>query len=240
MLFYYFSEFNYRLIYIFLSWILCVLILIIKIYILLLLETYPFFKIFLKKFLITHTTDLVHIMYTLILSTSLLFILPFIMYHLMQFCKSSWYRYQLKALKKIYNWSTLLFINVMYVCYLFFVPLILKFLIEWNALEKINSFLDITVELRLLNYIYWILQIRYYIGNFSFFLALFMLIFLFSMNIQKLYEFFNKYRKQIIFLNIMGFYIKSSWFFLQFFLIFFLLIFYELVFLFICYKKIKL
>lgn len=106
--FYYF-ELKHRCFYLAVSFVLCLLVAFTNIHILLLFTTYPFLYSFYQKFIFTNITELIELFWFLIPNISFLFALPFFIYQIKNFLKSSFYPYQVCILnfnvKLIYvNW----------------------------------------------------------------------------------------------------------------------------------------
>lgn len=130
LLHFYLFEIGYRFSHLFISFCFCSLIIFYHIEILLLLETYPFLKFAEKKFLVTHTTDLINLIWYLVFSTSFFTIFPVFYYQLIQFSKSSWYKYQLNFSKKLFFYPLVFYYVCIFLCYLKLFPLILNFLTQ--------------------------------------------------------------------------------------------------------------
>nr|YP_010164479.1 SecY [Polyopes lancifolius]QRM91074.1 SecY [Polyopes lancifolius] len=236
-IYFYSIEIVFRFAYVFASFVLCTIVSIYNINWLLLFVTYPFLQFFAKKFIITHVTDFIDVIWVLVCSISLLFILPLVFYQSLNFFKSSWYTYQAKIVKKLFYWLWTS-VNVLVVlCYLIILPSIINFLTYWEKLEQSNSILTIETEFRILNFVYWVLHFQY---SFIFFISsyLFVVALLWSLlEFTRTYFVVKLYRKQLSFINLLFLFVLApSDISLQFLLIFFVIIFYEFVFLFVCYK----
>nr|YP_010937578.1 protein translocase subunit SecY [Grateloupia asiatica]WKW95608.1 protein translocase subunit SecY [Grateloupia asiatica] len=227
----------FRLTYVFISFILCGIISIYNINWLLLILTYPFLKLFTKKFITTHVTDLFDVVWILTNSFSFSFILPLTFYHLLNFFKSSWQTYQINILKTTYYHACIVLSVITILCYTIFLPTTLNFLIYWEKIEQTNSLLMIDTEFRILNFVYWALNFHY---SFAFLTFLYLVITFLFWTLTKptrIYFLIKLYRKQFSFCSlILLFFLSPPDVFLQFFLVLFVIIFYEIVFFFVCYK----
>nr|YP_008963791.1 preprotein translocase subunit SecY [Grateloupia angusta]AGO19304.1 preprotein translocase subunit SecY [Grateloupia angusta] len=237
LIYFYSVEITFRFIYIFTSFILCGIISIYNTNWLLLVLTYPFLKLFTKKFIITHVTDLFDVAWILANSTSLLFILPLVFFQLLNFFKPSWYIYQIDILKAIFYYACIALSVITVLCYMTFLPTTLNFLIYWEKIEQGSSILTIDTEFRILNFIYWVLNFQY---SFAFLILLYLVIISLLwilIKFIKVYFLIKLYRKQLSFCSlVLLFFLSPSDIFLQFFLIFFVTLFYEVVFFFVCYR----
>ena len=233
---FYVIEVYFRFFYFFISFFLCIIISFYYIELLLLIETYPFLEFSRKKFIVTHTTDLINMVWSLIISTSFFMVFPTFFYQLIQFSKASWYLYQLKFCNKLFIIPLIIYYFSIIICYFKLFPLLLEFLIQWQLLYS-KTFLNIVIELRILDYISWILSLRY---CFCFLIYIFvlllinLLVFVFIKNVYWILKF---HRHKFCFLNIFSLFILAPPdILLQFFIILFCFIFYEIIFFIICYK----
>nr|YP_010921940.1 Sec-independent protein translocase component TatC [Grateloupia turuturu]YP_010986438.1 SecY-independent protein translocase component TatC [Pachymeniopsis lanceolata]WIM51246.1 Sec-independent protein translocase component TatC [Grateloupia turuturu]WOL37406.1 SecY-independent protein translocase component TatC [Pachymeniopsis lanceolata] len=237
MIYFYSIEITFRFIYIFISFILCGIISIYNVNWLFLVLTYPFLKLFNKKFIITQVTDLFNVTWILTNSISFLFILPLTFWQLLNFFKPSWYTYQIDILKVAFQYAFIVLGAAAVLCYATFLPSILNFLIYWEKIEQNSSILTIDTEFRILNFICWVLNFQY---SFAFLILLYLVVISLLwilMKFIKVYFLIKLYRKQLSFFSlVLLFFLLPPDIFLQFFLIFFINIFYEAVFFFVCYK----
>lgn len=236
LIFCYSKELIFRFSYVFLSFFLCILVSVLNIESILFFETYPFLKFSYKKFIVTNTTDLFNIIWTLVVSKSLISVYPFIFYQIYLFSKSSWYNYQIYLFKKLILFSFCFYCVSLFICYIIILPHIIDFLIQWELKDK-YAILSIEVEFRILNYIYWILSFSYFFSLINYYFSIFIVKLLFLMSIWNLFNFIKVYRKQISFFSIFFLFLSSpSDYLLQFFIILLILLFYEVFFFFLCYK----
>ncbi len=232
----YSKEVTYRLFYIFFSFSLCFFISFFNIEHLLLFETYPFSKFSKKKFIVTNTTELINTIFSLVTSTSLSAVAPLFFYQLYQFSKPSWYRYQFHFFINLLTSSFFIFYFSLLFCYFVILPCFIEFLIQWE-MKNYNSILSIEVEFKILNYISWTLEFRYFFCLLNFYFLLLIVNALTFISSFKIYNLIKLYRKQIAFLNILFlFFIFPSDLLTQFFIIFSIVIFYESFFFFLCFK----
>nr|AHX02515.1 SecY [Schimmelmannia schousboei] len=232
-----FTELIFIFFYFSFSLVLCILVSISNLHSLILFETYPFLQFSNKKFIITHITDIIDIVWFLVLSNSLLSVFPLLFFQLTKFFSSSWYIYQLRFSNKVFVYSYFAFILILIICYLQIIPITLSFLSQWEYLRKPNSILNIELEFRILSYILWTLAFRNYIGCFIFIIFIIINKVRFLYHMKSVYIFSKLYRKQVVFFNLFClFLISPSDIFLQFLSLFLILVFFEIVFFFICYK----
>ena len=236
LLHFYLFEIIYRFFHIVISFSCCSLIVFYRIEVLLLLETYPFLKFTDKKFLVTHTTDLINLVWYLVFSTSFFAVFPVFFHQLIQFSKSSWYKYQLEFSKNLFIFPLLFYYMCIILCYLKLFPLVLNFLTEWK-LTKIKTFLDIKIEFRILNYINWISSLKYCLSFSSYLFLLLIIHIWFLFTFKNIYKIMKFHRKKICFLSIFFLFILAPPdILLQFFILLNNYLFYEVVFFILCYK----
>nr|YP_010395073.1 Sec-independent protein translocase component TatC [Polyopes affinis]UQJ72514.1 Sec-independent protein translocase component TatC [Polyopes affinis] len=237
MLYFYSIEIAYRIFYIIISFVFCLVIGFWHVQIWLLIETYPFLQFSNKKFIATQTTDLIDAVWIITFSTSFLFVYPFFVYQIVLFSKNSWYEYQIHFIIKLFFYSLMLYIISLLFCYYFFLPILLDFLSQWE-IKQTKSILNIEIEFRILNYVQWTLTFRYVFCFIFYIITFFTCFFSFLLNSTVKYNLLKSYRKLFIFFNILFiFLIIPSDFYLQFFVISYSFIFYELIFFFLCYKR---
>nr|AHX02491.1 SecY [Riquetophycus sp. HSY-2014a] len=236
LILFYTTEIFYRFIYILFSFCICLIITFYYIELLMLLETYPFLKFTNKKFIITHTTDLINSIWYLTFSTSFFLIFPLFFYHIINFAKAGWYEYQTIFAEKLLHFPLIMCYSFVFFCYYSFFPSILNFLTQWD-LVTINSVLNIEIEFRVLNYIEWILMLRNSFAFLIYIIYILILQFSFFIFLIDIYKIMKFHRKKFCFLTITYLFIlMPSDIFLQFFTIIIIFIIYELNFFIICYK----
>nr|UAD89490.1 Sec-independent protein translocase component TatC [Gracilaria changii] len=235
LIYFYSLEFIFRLIYIFVSFSLCVIIASLNIYYLILFEVYPFTAYKLKKFIVTNIMDLFDVIWFLIISKSFFFVFPYWIFQLYKFNSSGWYIYQLKFFRKSFFFSFCIVFVIISFVHFYLLPFILHFLTKWEV--KNDALFDIFIEFRIINYIKWVLAFRYIIGSLSFIVFLLSLHFWFLIKKHQVYFLVKYYRKSFIFITlcILFLVIPPDSFFQVLFLILVFAIF-EIVFLFVCFK----
>nr|YP_009295541.1 SecY-independent transporter protein [Mastocarpus papillatus]AOL58025.1 SecY-independent transporter protein [Mastocarpus papillatus] len=236
LLYSYSIELLYRLSYIVISFIFCIIITFLNVQTLLLVETYPFLQFLSKKFIVTGTTDLIDVVWVLVFSTSLLSSFPLFFYQLIQFSKNSWYIYQISFSLKLLISSLTVYLVSLVFCYTTFLPVVLEFLAQWET-KQTGSILNIKIEFRILSYIRWILSFRY-VFSFSILTVFLWVTFIYLLlNPIIAYRTVKSRRKLFVFLTIFSFFLLiPPNVFLQFFIISNAFIFYEVLFFFFCYK----
>nr|YP_009490433.1 SecY [Gracilaria tenuistipitata]ARU07664.1 SecY [Gracilaria tenuistipitata]AWH62562.1 SecY [Gracilaria tenuistipitata]AWH62587.1 SecY [Gracilaria tenuistipitata var. liui]AXI97764.1 Sec-independent protein translocase component TatC [Gracilaria tenuistipitata] len=235
LIYLYSLEIFFRLFYVCLSFFFCMIIASLNIYYLIFFEVYPFVIFEIKKFIVTNVMDLFNIVWFLIISKSFFFIFPYWVFHIYKFCSTSWYKYQLKFLKKSFNIAFLFSLFCSNFFYFFLLPSILYLLTKWE-IQNTNLF-GIFIEFRIISYVKWVLTFRYLIGSFSFFICLILLHIWTLLTIDHIYFFIKHYRKVLLFILLcILFLLIPPDGFLQVFLIGFVFFLFEIVFLFICYK----
>nr|AHX02468.1 SecY [Plocamium cartilagineum] len=241
MLFFsYFLEFNFRILYIIISFIICVIISFWYFKSILLLETYPVIKGLFGKFIIIHITEIFDIIFLLVFSMSFFFCIPLFIYQIYCFFTSSWYFYQIQFAKNLLFFYYILIILIYSYYYYSILPNTLLFFTQWMFLQDTNYFLNMEITFHVFLYVNWVLTFRY---NFIIFL---LVIFLLCIHLILLYPILyfymiiKLYRKQLLFLSITIIYIIiPPDVILQIILILFLIIIYEVGFFLICYKFIN-
>nr|YP_010395123.1 Sec-independent protein translocase component TatC [Grateloupia elliptica]UQJ72564.1 Sec-independent protein translocase component TatC [Grateloupia elliptica]UYI31696.1 Sec-independent protein translocase component TatC [Grateloupia elliptica] len=237
MIYFYSIEIMFLFIYTFISFALCGIISIYNTNWLLLVLTYPFLKLFIKKFIITQVTDLLDVAWILANSISFSCILPLTFYQLLNFFKPSWYTYQISILKRAFYYSFTVLSIVAISCYTIFLPTTLNFLTYWEKIERNRSILVIDTEFRILNFICWVLNFQYSLAFLIFLYVTIASLLWILMKLTEVYFLVKLYRKQLSFFSlVLLFFLSPPDVFLQFFLAFFVTIFYEVVFFFVCYK----
>nr|YP_009490408.1 SecY [Gracilaria spinulosa]AWH62537.1 SecY [Gracilaria spinulosa] len=235
LIYFYSLELIFRLLYIFISFLLCALVASINIYYLILFEVYPFVVYELRKFIITNVTDLFDVLWLLVISKSFFFVFPYWIFQLSSFSSSSWYLYQIKFFRRSFYFSFLIILIYLVFVHFGLLPFILSVLTKW----KINStnLFDIFVEFRIISYIKWVLAFRYFFSSISFFVLLVVLHLWFLVKINRIYLFVKCYRKLFIFgfLCVLFLLIPPDNF-LQILCLGIAFFTFELVFLFVCYK----
>nr|YP_004062237.1 SecY [Plocamiocolax pulvinata]ADR03253.1 SecY [Plocamiocolax pulvinata] len=236
-LLYYFFELNFRIIYIFISFIICISVSFLYFESILLLEIYPVIKGLFGNFIIIHITEVFDIIYLSILSMSCFCIMPLFIYQFYCFFNIGWYFYQIQFVKKnlfIYN-SFIIILLFFY--YYSILPNTLFFFTQWSFFKKISFFLNIEIDFNVFLYITWVLKLRYN------FIVLLLGILLLSVHLGLFYPVWlfyiliKFYRKQLFFLSVtIIYFIIPPDIFLQIILILFLIIIYEVIFFLICYK----
>nr|YP_009365205.1 SecY [Gracilaria changii]ARJ60487.1 SecY [Gracilaria changii]ART65156.1 secY [Gracilaria changii] len=236
LIYFYSLEFIFRLIYIFISFFLCILIASLNTYYLIFFEVYPFVIYKLKKFIVTNVTDLFDVIWFLIISKSFFFVFPYWIFQLYKFNSSSWYKYQLKFFKKSFYFSFFFGFVIISFVHFYLLPFILYFLTKWEMQN--NDLFDIFIEFRIINYIKWVVTFRCIIGSLSFIFFLLGLHFWFLVKKHQVYFLVKYYRKSFIFITLCIFclVIPPDSFFQVLFLT---VIIFELVFLFVCFKLCK-
>nr|YP_009317575.1 SecY-independent transporter protein [Gelidium sinicola]AOX49027.1 SecY-independent transporter protein [Gelidium sinicola] len=196
----YSNEFFYRICYVFISLMLTVSIIVNKFETIILIEIIPFIY-FGKKFTVVEITDLIELLWFLISSISFLTLWPFIIFHLNQFFKPSWYIYQLYYIN--FTFKQFFFISGFSWALNYFeiLPNILQLLIELKptGTDRLEALLTLDIQLNLLKYIVWVVEFQYLV-NFIMLNITFCLIFsnLFWTLSLKYYLIAN-YRKVILF-----------------------------------------
>nr|YP_009504394.1 SecY [Gracilaria chouae]AWX65721.1 SecY [Gracilaria chouae] len=235
LIYFYSIELIFRLTYVFISFLLCVLIASINIYYLIFFEIYPFVMYELKKFIVTNVMDLFDVLWLLVISKSLFFIFPYWVFQLAKFSSSSWYSYQIEFFFKLFYFSFLIVLITLFFIHFGLLPFVLSVLTKWE-INNTNLF-DIFVEFRVISYIKWVLTFRYFSGTLIFFALLLILHLWFLMKINQIYFLIKYYRKPCMFgVLCMLFFLIPPDNFLQIFCIGLLFLTFEAVFLFVCYK----
>lgn len=230
------KELFYRSFYSLISVFFCFLISLQNIELLLLIETYPFLKFANKKFIVTHTTDLINAAWNIATAMSYFLTFPLFVYQLIQFFKPSWYKYQITFAKKLFIIPLVISYIFILLCYYKIFPSVLNFLTQWNF-SQLKLILNVEIEFRIINYLIWILTLRNCFWFLSYFFVMLIILFLFFIFVKNIYNLIKFQRKNLCFLNIVVLLVLTPPdIFLQFFIIFSSFIFYETIFCIICYK----
>nr|YP_010199682.1 Sec-independent protein translocase component TatC [Gracilaria domingensis]UAD89590.1 Sec-independent protein translocase component TatC [Gracilaria domingensis] len=235
LIYFYSLELILRLIYVFISFLLCVFAASMNVYYLIFFEIYPFVLPELKKFIVTNVMDLFEVLWILVISKAFFFVFPYWIFQLSEFSSSSWYSYQIRFFKKSFHFSFLMILVYLFLIHFGLLPFVLSILTKWD-INKTNLF-DIFIELRVTSYVQWVLAFRYVLGSLGFFTLLLILHSWLLIKISKIYVLIKYYRKLFIFgiLCILFLLIPSDNF-LQIFCIVAVFLIFELIFLFVCYK----
>nr|YP_011003654.1 Sec-independent protein translocase component TatC [Gracilaria eucheumatoides]WPS66056.1 Sec-independent protein translocase component TatC [Gracilaria eucheumatoides] len=197
LIYFYSLELIFRFIYICISFLLCISVASFNSYYLLFFEVYPFIKLGLKKFIITNVMDLFNTLWLLTISKSLIFVLPYWIFHLYKFSSSSWYSYQLKFFKQSLFFSFFFSLTSLIIFNLSFLPPILSLLTTWSY--KSNNLFYIFAEFRIISYIKWVLLFQYFIGYISLVFFLLILQLQLFIKLDSFYFLAKYYRKFFVF-----------------------------------------
>nr|YP_009511938.1 Sec-independent protein translocase component TatC [Melanthalia intermedia]AXI97865.1 Sec-independent protein translocase component TatC [Melanthalia intermedia] len=202
---------------------------------LLFFETYPFLTFTTRKFIANNVMDLFDTVWLLTISQSFTFIFPYWIYQLYKFNCSSWYKYQLEFFKKSIFISLLSTLVILFITHLIFVPWILQFLAQWEIIT--SPLLKILIELRVLNYIRWVLAFRYISSSLWFLIFVVLIHLWFLLNTVFVYFLIRTYRKIFVFgiLAFLFLLIPPDGL-LQFFLVVSIFTLFEVIFFIVCYK----
>nr|WCH57651.1 Sec-independent protein translocase component TatC [Hypnea sp.] len=238
-MYFYTRELIYRLSYWVLCFSFCILIIFYNITLVLLVESYSFIKLYNTKFILINITDLFDIIWLTCIQNAFLFSYIYFHYQIMVFNKSSWYIYQHIFKNALYKFINLLLLLCFLFFYLYFLPSILKFLTQWDIIN-FSDLLNVEFELSLLNYIKWILCIKFYfiIYIYFFFIILFKIFYFIKMKL--FYINYKNYKKQIIFSIIsISYLLAPPDIYLQFILFVIDLSLLEIVYFCVCFKVIN-
>nr|YP_009445883.1 Sec-independent protein translocase component TatC [Betaphycus gelatinus]ATX68824.1 Sec-independent protein translocase component TatC [Betaphycus gelatinus] len=229
------KEFFYRFFYIVSGFFGCLTLSLLKVDIILLMIVNPFQKFSAEKLLATKVTDLIDTVIALSFYNSLLFIYPLFIYHLISFLKASFYDYQICIFFKILILSTLMYLISLSFLHLLFLPGFFNFLLSWKT-DSFQNLLSVETELRIINYINWILLTEYLMSSLIHWL--FIIIFKTSMAVElnDIYKGVKRWKKQMLFFLIfLLFLLFPPDFYLQFSLLFVSILFVEIIFILLCY-----
>nr|YP_009546260.1 SecY-independent transporter protein [Gelidium gabrielsonii]AYO27608.1 SecY-independent transporter protein [Gelidium gabrielsonii] len=233
----YSNELFYRICYVVISLVLIILIIINKFEVVILIEVIPLIYLD-KKFTVVEVTDLIELLWFLIFSVSLLTLWPFIIFHLNQFFKSSWYMYQIYYIKFFLKQFFLVCVFSWVLNYFVILPNMLHLLIELKSSS--NQFwilLTIDIQLNLLKYVVWVVEFQYLV-NFVTLNTVFCLVsskLFWTLNLK--YDLIVNYRKLILFFFIFILYLMlppDIIFQTLVFILFYLL--FEFLYFFLCLK----
>ena len=233
----YLSDFGFRLMYCFFSYLVCWGLLFTNSDLILLFEVTPLIYISgTKRLILTQITQLFNAIWFYSMFLSSIFIFPLVIYHIKSFNTSGWYNYQLKFYKISLGLWFLSFIIFYLICHYIIIPNILSFFLFWEITDE-NSLLRIEAEISLFYYIIWSLVLKF---TFTWFLSS---VFLLSailfpfLSINNLYKLFLRYKKLGFFFFISFlFFLLPPDFIIQILLIVIVYFFVELFFLLVCIK----
>ena len=196
----YIKEIYFKIFFFFFSFLILIFILYLFQDLLLFLITLPF--IFLKNeiysvkyFIYTHPVELTHVFIQIIFLFSFLYLIPYILWSLFDFFKTCLYKKEVKLFKKFSINFFIYFFFVNLVTFIFFLPKLWIFFISFN---NITSFSQISFELKISDYFNFIYN---YLLIINLCLLILLAIFIFIININFLY--LIKYKKFILFINIL-------------------------------------
>nr|YP_010199507.1 Sec-independent protein translocase component TatC [Gracilaria baiana]UAD89365.1 Sec-independent protein translocase component TatC [Gracilaria baiana] len=235
LIYFYSLELVFRLLYVFISFLLCAFVASMNVYYLIFFEIYPFVLPELKKFIVTNVMDLFEVLWLLVISKAFFFVFPYWIFQLFKFSSSGWYMYQIRFFGKSFYFSFLMILIYLFLIHFGLLPFVLSILTKWD-INNANLF-DIFIEFRIISYIQWVLAFRYVLGSLSFLTLLLILHSWFLIKINRIYFLIKYYRKLFIFgVLCMLFLLIPPDNVLQIFCIGSVFLIFELIFLFVCYK----
>ena len=233
----YYFELKKKTLYLGLSFSLCFLVSSYNFYLLFLLSSFPFLQAFHQKFILTSTLDLLELFWFLLLNFCFFFTLPLFIYQTFCFFKSSFYAYQINLLRLNIILICLSFLVNLFICWVLLTPITLKFLMNWSILNQDYGLFLIEIELKVLNYSYWVLSFQSMFLNFTNLVCLITLQIYYLIELERIYFFMKKYKKIIIFLTVLSLFLfSSSSVLFQFIVISFSWLIFEISFLLLCFK----
>ena len=152
---------------------------------------------FICYFIYTDPTEIFIITFFIIFILFLYLYIPYFLWQLLDFFKSSFYCFEYNKINKIYIYFIFFILLINYFLVFFFLPKIWLFFDTYNNFIILNQILEIYTELKIKEYYYFIFNILYSI-NFSLFFIYFFLFFL--TNIKVIYLLSK--RKLFFFLNL--------------------------------------
>lgn len=184
----YFLELNFRLFYIFISYLLCFIIFFLNVDNAFLFETNSLLSVLTtKRLILTKISQLFNTIWFLCNSFSFSFIFPLIFYHILLFLQSGWYWYQIKLYCNLNFYWTNVFVFFYILCHIIVISNLIIFFLYWE-IKDVSSLLRIEAEISLFYYVLWSF-------NFKFFFSYLMSNFFFCVNIiLKLFNIFSLYR----------------------------------------------
>nr|YP_011017056.1 twin arginine protein translocation system - TatC protein [Pterocladiella capillacea]WQB61734.1 twin arginine protein translocation system - TatC protein [Pterocladiella capillacea] len=237
-IYFYTTEFFWRLIYFLFGWLNLNLIIYIKMDSVVFLEILPFFD-FGKRFIVLGVTDLIELFWFNCLSLSSLFTYPLFTYHLIFFFKSSWYYYQSKFASSIFFWWALSICSIVFILsHEKILPNVLVFFTQHSRVLNWNqTALVVETQLNTLPYVIWILEFHYLLNFWTLILFYYFIILLLKNNSINNYLFIKSYSKTILFsVLVLIFLVIPPDLIQQLTVIFLLFMFTEILFLFICIR----
>nr|WCH58011.1 Sec-independent protein translocase component TatC [Hypnea brasiliensis] len=195
---FYTSELFYRLFYWVLCSVFCGYIIIQHLSLVIFIESVLFIKFGFNQVILINITDLFDLIWHICLKHSLYFSSIYFYYSLIYFFKPGWYFYQyfyiFRSFKSLLNIS----ICSLLVFYGYILPLILKFLTQWD-INYLGDLLHIEFKLSLLHYIIWSLCMKFFFIFIIQFLVWIFIQFYFLMELKILYKRLKKYKNQIFY-----------------------------------------
>nr|AYR06683.1 preprotein translocase subunit SecY [Rhodogorgon sp.] len=232
----YTEELLMRIIYILISYVICLLIFFKYINFIFLFEVYPFIVISYKKFISTQVTDLLNTVWLLIFFMSSIFTFPLTSYHISFFLLPSWYSYQFELFEKLIYGTYFFSFFFFFLFHFKILPEILSFLSYWEMKDS-GSLLKIEIEARILLYVKWILNISFIFSYTISTLGFLLLSSIYLIKTSNFYYFLQTKKKVMIFFTVFIMFIfLPPDFFSQITLIFFIIFFYEVLFIIVCIR----
>lgn len=233
----YFLEFNFRLFYILISYLICLTIFFLNIETIFLFETNSLLSnLTTKRLILTKISQLFNTVWFLCNSFTFIFIFPLTSYHIFFFFKSSWYLYQIRIIKNFYFFFINMFLMLYFICHTIIIGSLINFFLYWE-IKEINSLLRIEAEISLFYYVVWNLNLKFFFTFWVINLLFLIYLILKFFNIFNLYKLFLNFKKLLTYLFICGFFfLIPPDFFIQMFIVIFCYFLFELFFLTICVK----
>nr|QUJ09442.1 SecY-independent protein translocase component tatC [Neorhodomela munita] len=236
-MFKYILEIKLTSFYIFVTLIFAFIISFYKLQSLIVLFYYPIAKIFYKKLLILHISDLFNSSFLISISVCCFFsVLSFDIF-LKLFFFSSWYKVQKKIIKFFYVNNLLFFF--LYTLFFFLIySFFIRYLLIWDF-KTFNSYKLFDIQFQIVKFVQF--QIHLFFSG----LLILLLIFTLSSNLKLFISWKNiflyiKILKKILFIFFLFFFLLILYdIYLQFFSLVFLFIFLEIISIYICYKLVS-
>ena len=163
-----------------------------------LINSYTTFYGLFDRFIYNHPIELIKIQMLVGFTISLFCLLPYILWLIFDFIKSSLIKEEYKKLKIIFIFCIFLFLFINTFCFFILFPNIWFFFQELNNIEQNHQSIQLFFELRVQDYYYFLLDFLYLINLFII-IGFFLFIFIYFHGINN----FITWKKLFIFINIL-------------------------------------
>nr|WCH57891.1 Sec-independent protein translocase component TatC [Hypnea nidulans] len=199
------------------------------------IESFFFLKLGFNQFILINITDLFDLIWFICLKNAFFLSSLYFSYSVLSFFKPGWYKYQNLFQIKLCKNFFFIWISYLWIFYFYFLSSVLKFLTQWD-IHYWRDLFQIKFELSLLNYVTWLLYIKFYV----FFVFQFAYILLFwtyiLLELKMLYLIIKNNKKQVFYMILCFLFLLSPpEISLQIFLLVITIFLLEIIYFFICF-----